>query len=175
MLRCKEGDLAVVTHEEPGCEVNIGRMVTVCGPVKIHERFGPTWLIQPVHPAMWAVSTRSGGVVLDRPPYVCVTQERVRTDSGVEIDDYYRVLLPEFAVCVPITLEGMVVTLWQYKHRPKAYSLTLPAGFVEPGEAPDITCRRELLEETGHVAVALTSLGNFRRRNALLDRRAYPP
>lgn len=68
MLRCKEGDLAVVTHEEPGCEVNVGRMVTVCGPIEVDERFGPTWLIQPVHPAVWAVSRRSGGVRLDRPP-----------------------------------------------------------------------------------------------------------
>jgi hypothetical protein len=69
MLRCTEGDLAVVTHEEPGCEVNVGRMVTVCGPVKVHERFGPTWLIQPIHPGKWAVSRRAaGGVVFEYPP-----------------------------------------------------------------------------------------------------------
>jgi len=105
--------------------------------------------------------TFSEKVLLDRPPYVRVRQERVRTDSGVEIDDYYRVLLPEFAVCVPIDLDGMVVTLWQYKHGPRAYPLTFPAGFVESDKAPDMTCRRELMEETGHIAVDLTSLGNF--------------
>jgi hypothetical protein len=38
MLRCKEGDLAVVICDEPGCKINVGRMVTVSGPVKVHER-----------------------------------------------------------------------------------------------------------------------------------------
>lgn len=68
MLRCKEGELAVVIHDEPGCEVNIGRVVTVSGPIKIHDQFGPTWLIQPTHRAKWAVTTLSGDVVFDRPP-----------------------------------------------------------------------------------------------------------
>lgn len=106
-------------------------------------------------------TTLAEKVLLDRPPYVRVTQERVRTDSGIEIDDYYRVLLPEFSACVPITQDGMVVTLWQYKHGPKTYSLTFPVGFVETGETPDSACRRELLEETGYAAFALTPLGDF--------------
>jgi hypothetical protein len=38
MLRCKEGDLAVVICDETGCKINVGRMVTVSGPVKVHER-----------------------------------------------------------------------------------------------------------------------------------------
>lgn len=67
MLRCKEGDLAIVIHEEPGCEVNVGRMVTVGGPVRVHERLGPTWLIQPTQPGQWAVAG-IGCVVLRSAP-----------------------------------------------------------------------------------------------------------
>jgi len=67
MLRCKEGDLAVVIREEPGCEVNVGRTVTVSGPVKIHEQFGPTWLIQPTQREQWAVAG-IGCVTLRTPP-----------------------------------------------------------------------------------------------------------
>ena len=47
-LRCKEGDLALVVHDEPGCESNIGRVVVVFGPVETNSRLAlPCWLIVP--------------------------------------------------------------------------------------------------------------------------------
>ena len=47
-LRCKEGDLALVIHDEPGCRSNIGRTVEVRGPVEINPRLGlHCWLIRP--------------------------------------------------------------------------------------------------------------------------------
>lgn len=67
MLRCKDGDLALVTQDELGCEINVGRMVVVSGPIRIHDQFGPTWLIQPTQPGQWAV-TGIGGVVIRTPP-----------------------------------------------------------------------------------------------------------
>jgi hypothetical protein len=54
-LRCREGDLALIIREEPGCECNIGRVVTVHGPLENSGRYGPTWLIVPVNPERWAV------------------------------------------------------------------------------------------------------------------------
>lgn len=67
MLRCKAGDLALVIHDEPGCQMNIGRAVVVSGPVEIHPQYGPSWLIQPTQQGVWAV-TRQGGVNMDTPP-----------------------------------------------------------------------------------------------------------
>lgn len=67
MLRCKAGDLALVIHDEPGCQMNIGRAVVVSGPVEIHPKYGPSWLIQPTQQGVWAV-TRQGGVNMDTPP-----------------------------------------------------------------------------------------------------------
>jgi hypothetical protein len=47
-LRCKQGDLALVVYDEPGCESNIGRAVEVRGPVEINPRIGlQCWLIRP--------------------------------------------------------------------------------------------------------------------------------
>ena len=38
-LRCKDGDLAVVVGDFPGCEGNIGRIVQVKGPVRIPRQY----------------------------------------------------------------------------------------------------------------------------------------
>ena len=49
-LRCKEGDLAVIVGELPGCEANIGRIVQVRGPAQINEQCGGLicWIIRPI-------------------------------------------------------------------------------------------------------------------------------
>ena len=110
-------------------------------------------------PTCWV--TLSQTVLLDRPPFVRAVQELVRTDQGRIVEDYYRVILPRFSICVALTATNNVITLWQYKHGPKRYSLAFPAGIVPDGEAPIATCRRELLEETGYSASELVELGTF--------------
>lgn len=63
-LRCKEGDLALVIHDEPGCEANIGRVVEVRGPLNVNLRLAlPCWLIQPAKPGPWAVTEFDGAIV----------------------------------------------------------------------------------------------------------------
>ena len=49
-LRCKDGDLAVIVGELPGCEANIGRIVQVRGPAHISEQCGDLlcWVIKPI-------------------------------------------------------------------------------------------------------------------------------
>ncbi|MEO5705659.1 MAG: NUDIX hydrolase [Alteraurantiacibacter sp.] len=100
-------------------------------------------------------------VLLTRPPYLTVKQQRLRTSAGVEIDDYYRVELAEFAVCVPQLADGGIATLWQYKHGPQAYGLSFPAGYIDPGEQPLAACQRELREETGLASDSWVHLGSF--------------
>ncbi len=39
-LRCKDGDLAVIVGEMPGCESNIGRIVEVRGPAMLNHQCG---------------------------------------------------------------------------------------------------------------------------------------
>jgi hypothetical protein len=49
-LRCKDGDLAIVVGELPGCESNIGRIVRVRGPaVPSFQCAGlMSWVIRPI-------------------------------------------------------------------------------------------------------------------------------
>jgi ADP-ribose pyrophosphatase len=94
-------------------------------------------------------------------PYVVVARERIRTGAGLVVDDFFQVELANFSLCVPQLPTGEIITLWQYKHGPRRYGLGFPAGLVEPGEAPDAACRRELLEETGYAPGTLMSLGDY--------------
>jgi ADP-ribose pyrophosphatase len=100
-------------------------------------------------------------IVFDGSPFVQVRRQRVRTDTGKVVDDYYQVDLPDFAICCPITSDGRVITLWQYKHGARAWGLTFPAGLIADGEDPEAAMRRELLEETGHEAGAAHFLGRY--------------
>lgn len=99
--------------------------------------------------------------LLSAPPWVRVAVEAVRLPSGRVVSDFYQVELPDFALIVPQTAEGMIVTLRQYKHGIKRVSTMLPAGLIQEGEEPLACARRELLEETGHTSSQWHSLGVF--------------
>lgn len=52
-LKCNDGDIALVTREEAGCEFNIGKLVRVAGPVVKNTRGLATWLIEPLEHRLW--------------------------------------------------------------------------------------------------------------------------
>lgn len=66
-------------------------------------------------------------------------------------------------VCIlPITKNGEVVCLKQYRHTLKSWQWELPAGMIdEEGAAPIEVAKRELEEETGYVARHWLELGSF--------------
>jgi ADP-ribose pyrophosphatase len=77
------------------------------------------------------------------------------------VSDFYEVALPDFALIVPQTREGEIVTLRQYKHGVKRISTMLPAGLIHEGEEPLACAQRELREETGYTSSRWHHLGAF--------------
>jgi len=65
---------------------------------------------------------------------------------------YYSLRLPDYVVVVAVTEEQRVLLVRQYRPAVERYTLELPSGIADPGEAPAETARRELLEETGYAA-----------------------
>jgi ADP-ribose pyrophosphatase len=90
-----------------------------------------------------------------------VELQRVRLPDGRVVDDYHRILLPDYSVMYVETEDGRVVVERQYKHGVGDVTLTLPAGLLKAGEDPLEGARRELLEETGYEASNWGCLGQF--------------
>lgn len=60
-LRCKDGDVAVITWDYHDCLENLGRLVEVRGPVDLDDG-QPKWAIRPVTPELYALRERDDSV-----------------------------------------------------------------------------------------------------------------
>lgn len=66
------------------------------------------------------------------------------------------------SVCmVALDAAGNVALVRQYRKAVERDLLEVPAGGIEPGEAPEDAARRELQEEIGHTAGRLQPLGGY--------------
>lgn len=81
-------------------------------------------------------------------------REAVEMPDGYRCDWYY-VDTPPSVMIVPLTADGYLVFVRQYRHNLKAHVLEFPAGTVNEGEAPEAAALRELEEETGYTHVFL--------------------
>ena len=117
--------------------------------------------LQPGLPAMrpWKVLTAS--LLLTAPPWVSVFREKVELPSGRVLDDFYRVVMPDFVAVVAVTPGRELVLVRGYKHGLGRVSVSPPGGLVELGESPLRAAQRELLEETGYAAPDWRCLGQF--------------
>jgi ADP-ribose pyrophosphatase len=84
--------------------------------------------------------------------WIEVHEQRVRLGNGHEIDEFHKVVMPNWAAVLCLTAEDEVVLVRQYRHGIEEECVELPAGVIEPEESPLEGAKRELLEETGYVA-----------------------
>jgi ADP-ribose pyrophosphatase len=90
-----------------------------------------------------------------------VGAERIELPGGRLVDDFLWIKTRDFAMVVAVTPDGRVILERSYKHGPRSVALSLPAGYIEAGETPDQTARRELREETGYTSEEWRRLGSF--------------
>jgi ADP-ribose pyrophosphatase len=106
-------------------------------------------------------------------PYFALRSDRLRLPGGSVKDPYYVVERPDAAIIFPLTGEGEVVLVRQYRPPLERLELGLPAGLVEEGEKPEAAARRELLEETGYSGDQWEPLGSLASSPSLKDNWAY--
>jgi 8-oxo-dGTP pyrophosphatase MutT (NUDIX family) len=96
-----------------------------------------------------------------RSGFVSFRRDRCRLPDGRLSPDMYYMELRDFAMTVAVTGAGEVILSREYKHGAGDVAYTLPAGFIEEGEAPAAAARRELREETGYDGDAFEELGSY--------------
>ncbi len=89
---------------------------------------------------------------------VDLSVERVRLPNG-NVCELELIRHPGAAAVVPVDDSGDVLLVRQYRHATGGYVLEVPAGKLDPGEAPETCALREVEEETGHRARDLAPLG----------------
>src|SRR6202035_3307004 len=89
-----------------------------------------------------------------------VSTERLLYANGREYDlDFVR--HPGAAAVVAVDDADRVCLVRQYRHGVTDFLWEIPAGKLDPGEAPQVCAVRELAEETGVAAKRWTPLGQF--------------
>ena len=106
-------------------------------------------------------------------PYFNLRSDRLRLPDGSVKDPYYVLERPDAAIIFPVTAEGEVVLVRQYRPPLERLELGLPAGLVESGEEPEVAARRELSEETGYGGGDWEPLGAVASSPSLKDNWAY--
>lgn len=86
-----------------------------------------------------------------------VCEDRVTLPSGQEARREY-IKHPGTVVIVALLDNGKLLFVRQFRYAHHKTFLELPAGRIDPGEKPLLAAKRELLEETGHVAAKWTPL-----------------
>src|SRR5215468_5476548 len=64
--------------------------------------------------------------------------------------DFYVIEAPDWVNVIPLTPDGQVVMIEQYRHGSGEVTLEIPGGMVDEGEEPHEAAVRELWEETGY-------------------------
>ena len=93
--------------------------------------------------------------------WVKVRSDKVLLPNGEILDPYHAVEVSNGVNIIPITCNGNVLLVEQYRHVVGRTVLEIPAGHVDAGEDPEIAGRRELLEETGYEGESWHDLGSL--------------
>ncbi|HUT10612.1 MAG TPA: NUDIX hydrolase [Thermoguttaceae bacterium] len=102
-----------------------------------------------------------------------IRHDRYRFEPTAAERDFVVLDSPDWVNVVPVTPDGRVVLIRQYRHGIRRVTLEIPGGMVDPNESPQDAAVRELEEETGYVADRVRLLGRVTPNPAIQNNRCH--
>ncbi len=81
-------------------------------------------------------------------PYWTYLYDECELPNG-KIHEYHSVYTNGSAMTIPITDDGKIILVSQYRYLNQRVSIEFPCGSIKDNEDADFTARKELIEETG--------------------------
>jgi ADP-ribose pyrophosphatase len=106
-----------------------------------------------------------------RTPWRSVRSDWIRIHTGAEVR-YDYLDAPDAAFVVPLTIDGKIAVLRQYRHPVRAWVWEIVGGGVGP-EGPDETAVKELREEIGGRCREMVPLGSYFMGSGAMNIRSY--
>ena len=82
--------------------------------------------------------------------------------------DFYVLKAPDWVNIIPLTEDGNVVMVRQFRHGTEDFTLEIPGGMVDPEDpSPMAAARREMREESGYDSEDIIELGKVHPNPAI--------
>jgi 8-oxo-dGTP pyrophosphatase MutT (NUDIX family) len=103
-----------------------------------------------------------------------IVEEEYERPDGAPSHSFYVLRTSDWVNVVPVTPEGRVVLIRQFRPGTQEITIEVPGGMVEPSEPdPAASALRELEEETGYVADSIALTASIRPNPAILRNRLH--
>ena len=119
----------------------------------------------------WLVHRES--IVDERGPFKIISSVRENPRNGFMLD-FLRVECPDWVVTIPLTAEGDVVLVRQFRQGVNEACIEIPGGCIEEYSTDHLDdAKRELLEETGYSSEKYEYLGVLQPNPGMMPVKCY--
>ncbi len=101
-------------------------------------------------------------------PWMSVFHDQFEMPNGKK-GNYFYMHTRGSALTIPVTDDGKILMVRQYRYLTGNTSIELPCGGIKEGQSEEEAARAELVEETGYDCIKLKRAGRFVPYNGLSD------
>lgn len=122
-------------------------------------------------PALWTTGPRRR--LLKTPIFGVDAVTFTHPRRGSPGREFVVIEAPDWGIALPVTPEGELVLVRQFRFGSGELSWELPGGVIEPAESPLVATQRELREETGYAGRTARLLGRVRPNPAVFSNHCH--